>query len=131
MAAGDLGGGVQGHRAIRAGFSDPAERKLSPGEYDLRGRDPPGGCTATGVRGGGTFTVVSLNWLVASDNVADQMGHVEDILLRYDPGETSETTTISCPGGATIAEDVFVARWNTFFFGTHAEEIWMGDRECC
>ena len=32
------------------------------------------------------------------------MGHVEDILLRYDPGETSETATISCPGGATIAE---------------------------
>ena len=52
------------------------------------------------------------------------MGHVEDILLRYDPGETSETAAISCPGGARIAEGVFVARWSTFFFGTHAEEIW-------
>ncbi|MGH2606862.1 MAG: hypothetical protein ACRDG5_09755, partial [Anaerolineales bacterium] len=76
---------------------------------------PPGGCTATGVRGGGTFTVISLNWLVASDSVEDQVGHVEDILLRYDPGETTETATIACPGGLTTAEGVVTGPWHTFF----------------
>jgi len=87
---------------------------------------PPGGCTATGVRGGGTFSVISLNWLVATDGAADQVGHVEDILLRYDPGETTETATVSCPQATTTAGVVF-GQWHTFFFGTHAEEIWMGD----
>ena len=88
---------------------------------------PPGGCTATGVRGGGTFSVISLNWLVATNGLTDQVGHVEDILLRYDPGETTETADITCPQATTMGQGVVMGQWHIFFFGTHFEEIYMAE----
>jgi len=88
---------------------------------------PPGGCTATGVRGGGTFSVISLNWLVASNGLADEVGHVEDILLRYDPGETTETADITCPQATAMGAGVVMGQWHIFFFGTHSEEIYMAE----
>jgi hypothetical protein len=89
---------------------------------------PPGGCTATGARGGATFNAISLNWLVATDGVEDQVGHVEDILLRYDPGQTTETVTTSCPQ-ATVGQMETGAWWSRFFFGTHSDEASMADGE--
>jgi hypothetical protein len=83
---------------------------------------PGGGCTAHPALGGGTFTVISLNWLAASDGIEDQVGHVEDILLRYDPGQTTETVAITCPFGTTMPDMGVSGWWSRFFFGTHAME---------
>ncbi len=93
-------------------------------EFEL----PPGGCTANPARGGGTFTVISLNWLVASDGIEDQVGHVEDVLLRYDPGETTESIgAIKCPFGIGPGEMPVSGWWSRFFFGTHSDEAAMDD----
>jgi hypothetical protein len=88
---------------------------------------PPGGCTANPVRGGGTFTAISLNWLAASEGIEDQLGHVEDILLRYDPGQTTETVSITCPFGATMGDMGISGWWSRFYFGAHFEEAMMAD----
>ncbi|HET7012161.1 MAG TPA: hypothetical protein VFI11_15400 [Anaerolineales bacterium] len=88
---------------------------------------PPGGCTATGVTGGGTFSVISLNWLVTSTGLADEVGQVEDILLRYDPGQTTEIADITCPQATMMGQGLVMGQWHTFFLGTHIEEIYMAE----
>ena len=84
--------------------------------------DPAGGsCKTTGNRGGGTFEVIQLNFKVATDGKDDLIGHVEDVLLTYAPGITTETITASCSGMTFTTPPAAI--WSNTYMGVHQSEI--------
>ncbi|HET7011151.1 MAG TPA: hypothetical protein VFI11_10280, partial [Anaerolineales bacterium] len=58
---------------------------------------------------------------------ADEVGQVEDILLRYDPGQTTEIANVTCPQATIMGQGLVMGQWHTFFLGTHIEEIYMAE----
>ena len=62
------------------------------------------GCTLTGITGGGTFTIGSLSWDATLQDPTNELGVVNDMRLRYDPGETTESEDMSCPTGTGHTE---------------------------
>ena len=57
-------------------------------------------CNATGVPGGGTFTVFSLE--ILDEPGTDSYGSVSALNLIYHPGNSSESATITCPDGPPV-----------------------------
>ncbi len=61
------------------------------------------GCDLTGIRGGGTSSVETVQWDVAFDPPEDVLGHVSNVRVAFVPGQSSESfagTCPSCPGGS-------------------------------
>jgi hypothetical protein len=84
--------------------------------------DPMGGaCTTTGNRGGGTFEVSNLFWEVVTSGSDDRLGHVEDILLTYAPGMSTETITASCSGMTFTTPPAAI--WSNTYMGVHQSEL--------
>lgn len=78
------------------------------------------GCTTSPSRGGGTFTVLRLNFDVDTVNKDDQVGFVRDLRLLYDPGMTSETFTMTCAGFNVPAAAVL---WSELFVVVHEDDM--------
>jgi hypothetical protein len=78
------------------------------------------GCTITGVPGGGTFTVGSLSWDASMHDPTNELGTLNDIHLRYSPGETTESDNMNCPTGAGHTESPL---WSPTYGGMHADEM--------
>jgi len=84
--------------------------------------NPDGGpCKTTGNRGGGTFEVSDLYWKVVTSGSDDQLGHVEDILLTYAPGMSTETITASCSGMTFTTPPAAI--WSNTYMGVHQSEV--------
>lgn len=86
-------------------------------------------CMVQSIRGGGTFTAGSLSWR-AVQRKDDQGGlrHiVDDFYLRYDPGYTSESMTITCQGQGQSMTTPPSPLWTTVFAATHQGELGGAD----
>jgi hypothetical protein len=77
----------------------------------------PGGCSVTGVPGGGEFTVIKLPLILGGDSLAE-------VNLTYDPGTSSEGGTVQCPQ-ATAGNMPTTGYWSSSYLGMHADDISM------
>ena len=77
----------------------------------------PGGCTITGVRGGGEFTVIKLPLILGGDSLAE-------VNLTYDPGASSEGGTVQCPQ-ASAGNMPTGGYWSNSYLAMHADDISM------
>lgn len=84
-------------------------------------------CAAKSIRGDGTpFKVFNLEILEASFEKNDQLGKVEDFILTYLPGNTSESAIANvCGASGTMPIPPFPA-WTSTFIATHINELSMG-----
>jgi hypothetical protein len=105
---------------------DPSTPMTGPhGSAALENTDfefKPDRCSATGIPGGGTFQVLSLTWDAAPPDANYPYGHVKAIHLTYDPGNTSESEKVSCPGARTITAGP-MPMWTMAFEALHMGEL--------
>ncbi len=78
------------------------------------------GCTTEPTRGGGTFSVLRLNFDIDTTSVEDKLGFVRDLRLLYEPGTTSETFTMTCAGFSPPAPAVL---WSELFVVAHEDDM--------
>jgi hypothetical protein len=83
--------------------------------------DPGGACRTTGNRGGGTFEVSDLHFVVDVVDEDDRVGYVKDVLLTYAPGISTETITASCSGMTFTTPPAAI--WSNTYMGVHQSEI--------
>lgn len=85
-------------------------------------------CSVESKTGGGDFTADSLGWVSELRQDADGQDRffVKDFSLKYNPGLTSESFSVSCPGSPTITppQSNF---WNSLFIVTHYQEADQGN----
>jgi hypothetical protein len=74
-------------------------------------------CTAVSNRGGGTFEVASLVFVTDTRSPTDELGYVRDLILKYYPGTTSETATVTCDRVLTLPMNG--PYWTMGFVNTH------------
>jgi hypothetical protein len=87
------------------------------------------GCDLTGIRGGGTFSVTGLQWDVSYDPPQEALGHVSNIRVNYDPGDTSESYKGICTAGE-ISGEVAVSMegfWTGMYDMAHLNEMMATD----
>jgi len=77
----------------------------------------PGGCTITGVRGGGEFTVIKLPLILGGDGLTE-------VNLTYHPGDSTEGGTVQCPRAST-SNMPSGGYWSNSYFALHADELSM------
>jgi hypothetical protein len=83
-----------------------------------------GACTSEEVPGGGTFTLMALNWEATPPDESHPYGTVKDIQLNYAPGWSTEALIAHC-GGITSPLMV-IPTWSTAFMASHMSEISSG-----
>lgn len=85
-------------------------------------------CSVKSKTGGGDFTADSLGWVaeLRKDQDGEERYFVKDFVLKYNPGLTSESFSVSCPGSPTITppQSNF---WNSLFIVTHYQEADQGN----
>ena len=91
---------------------------LTNTDYEFR----PNHCSATGITGGGTFQVLSLNWTSAPPDDFYPYGHVTAIHLTYDPGNTSESAKVNCTGAAEVTLPP-APMWTMAYEALHLDEL--------
>jgi hypothetical protein len=79
------------------------------------------GCTSVSGRGGGTFEVVSLDAITGVRSPTDELGYVRDLTLKYYPGTTSETASITCGNAPTVSMPG--PFWTMGFVNAHQGEM--------
>jgi hypothetical protein len=85
--------------------------------------NPAGGpCKTTGNRGGGTFEVTQLGFKVVRDGKDDRVGRVDDVLLAYAPGISTETITATCPGRPALTTPP-ASIWSNIYMAAHTSEL--------
>ena len=77
----------------------------------------PGGCTITGIRGGGEFTVIKLPLILGGDGLTE-------VNLTYHPGDSTEGGTVHCPS-ATTSDMPTTGYWSTSYFAMHLDDLSM------
>ncbi|MBM2843554.1 MAG: hypothetical protein HW404_1391 [Anaerolineales bacterium] len=77
----------------------------------------PGGCTITGVRGGGEFAVIKLPLILGSDGLTE-------VNLTYHPGDSTEGGTVSCPQ-ATTSDMPTGGYWSSSYLAMHVDDLSM------
>jgi len=77
----------------------------------------PGGCTITGVRGGGGFTVIKLPLILGGDSLTE-------VNMTYDPGVSTEGGTVKCPQ-ASAGNMPTGGYWSNSYLAMHADDISM------
>jgi hypothetical protein len=80
------------------------------------------GCTTNPSRGGATFTVLGLDFVIP-DSMATGLGTVFDLKLKYDPGTTTESVAVDCQGLKMTFPGVL---WTEAFHATHKAEFGSG-----
>ena len=84
-------------------------------------------CGVENRRGGGTFRVETLKWVVEfndKENVQNALGHVKDLALVYFPGATTESAILTCYGRSfTIPPAPW---WTAAFMVAHQDEMMGG-----
>jgi len=82
-------------------------------------------CTVQSIRGGGTFSADSLSWELSArkDASGDPQYFVRDFRLKYDPGQTSESATITCKGRGQSFTFPPSPMWTMAFMVTHLPEL--------
>ena len=81
------------------------------------------GCSVTSNRGGGEFVVASLSWetVLRKDSDGENRFFIKDFFLKYDPGKTSESMTITCEDQPTLTLGP-APMWMALFAVTHYKE---------
>ena len=79
-------------------------------------------CNVTSNRGGGTFEVLSLAFTPDSHSPSDELGYVRDFTLRYFPGTTSESFSISCEDTPAFTSPPS-PMWTGVFLVEHESEM--------
>ena len=82
------------------------------------------GCSVNSQRGGGTFAVSSLAYITDTHSPTDALGYVRDFKLIYFPGNTSETTTITCEDSPPFTMPAS-PMWTGIFVVLHESELSM------
>jgi hypothetical protein len=82
------------------------------------------GCSVNSQRGGGTFAVSSLVYIADTHSPTDALGYVRDFKLLYFPGNTSETTTITCEDSPSFTMPP-APMWTGIFVVLHEAELSM------
>jgi hypothetical protein len=77
------------------------------------------GCKTNPSRGGGTFTVESLRFK-GKGNLDTELGTVIDLLLKYDPGTTTESVAVDCQGLEMTFPGVL---WTEAFHAAHKDDF--------
>jgi len=80
------------------------------------------GCTTNPSRGGDTFTVLDLLFVIP-DSMATGLGTVMDLKLKYDPGTTTESVAVDCQGLKMTFPGVL---WTEAYHATHKAEFGSG-----
>jgi len=79
-------------------------------------------CSVTSNRGGGTFDVLSLAITTDTRSSSDELGYVRDLTLKYFPGTTSESFTISCEDTPAFTSPP-APMWTGVFIVEHQSEM--------
>ena len=77
------------------------------------------GCSTNPSRGGATFTVESLRFK-GEGNLDTELGTVIDLLLKYDPGTTTESVAVDCQGLKMTFPGVL---WTEAFHAAHKDDF--------
>jgi hypothetical protein len=77
------------------------------------------GCKTNPSRGGATFTVLGLDFVIP-DSMATGLGTVFDLKLKYDPGTTTESVAVDCQGLKMTFPGVL---WTEAFHATHKSDF--------
>jgi hypothetical protein len=86
-------------------------------DYEM---DVPSPCSTSGHRSGSTVEVMSLTWEVQGTG-GDQVGSIKDYTLTWEPEQTHESATLSCP--RTRPTEVETGLWSLLFPILHQDEI--------
>ncbi len=78
-------------------------------------------CSSVSAPGGGTFEVVGLDAITDVRSPTDELGYVRDLTLKYYPGTTSETVTVTCDNAVTMP--LPGPWWTAGFVSTHQSEM--------
>jgi hypothetical protein len=79
------------------------------------------GCSTTVTRGGGTLTVNRLDWVVPAFDPTLALGTVTDVTLGWDPSNTTESGTLTCPPAPT--GPLAFLSWTSMYINVHESEI--------
>ena len=82
------------------------------------------GCSVTSLTGDGTFAVSSLAYVSDTQSPATALSLVRDFRLLYFPGNTSESTTITCEDSPSFTMPP-AAMWTGVFVVLHETELSM------
>lgn len=77
------------------------------------------GCKTNPSRGGATFTVLGLDFMIP-DSMARGLGTVKDLKLKYDPGTTTESVAVDCQGLKMTFPGVL---WTEAFHAAHKSDF--------
>ncbi len=77
------------------------------------------GCNTNPSRGGATFTVLNLQFKIKG-SVETELTTVVDLLLKYDPGTTTESVAVDCQGLKLSFPGVL---WTEAFHASHTGEF--------
>ena len=103
-------------------FSLKGESALVNSNFTFKAPD----CSVSSQRGGGTFTVVDLQYLEEEGSRDDLSGGILDFKLVYAPGTTSESFTLTC-GESTVASPP-TPMWTGMYILTHQGEMGLANR---
>lgn len=122
----------------KGGWVSSVESKVklqfNPSSWSINGQAPlvntnfemkVPGCTATNIRGGGTFEVTSMGFDTDLQSPEDELGFVKDIQLTYDPGNTTESFTLKCDKTSQTVPPMKL--WTAAYVMTHLEESSLTD----
>jgi len=82
------------------------------------------GCDVENIRGGDTFTLISLIPIPQSNIPEESLGSVVDIKMTYFPGNTSESFTITCEDTPPFTSPP-TPLWTGIYLITHQAEMDM------
>lgn len=80
------------------------------------------GCSVTSNRGGDTFEVMGLGYTMQKEIPPGEVGKVTDLKLIYDPGNTTETYTVTCEDQPAFTAPAS-PMWTGIFLVTHQFEL--------
>jgi len=83
-------------------------------------------CGVSSQRGGGTFTVIDLQYIEGGTSSDDSSDGISDFKLVYSPGNTSESFTITC--GESTATSLPTPMWTGMYILTHESEMGLVDQ---
>jgi hypothetical protein len=122
----------------KGGWASSVESKVKlqfdPSSWSVKGQAPLVNtnfemkvpkCTATSIRGGGTFEVTNMGFDIELKSPEDELGYVKDIEIFYDPGSSTESFTLKCDKTSQTLPPM--PMWSGGYIITHQDEIRIPD----
>ena len=105
-----------------AELSMKGEAPLVNTAFEFRAED----CKVNSIRGGDTFTVISLAIIPDTKSPSDELGYTRDFKVIYYPGNTKESFTITCPDSPSFTSPP-APLWTGVYLVSHEDEMSQSD----